>query len=76
MTDELKQWAEDKAADSARVKVLKEVYSEIERFLGEYKSDEDIDKYEDFYNIGVQTGLLIALVVIGNKSLDIEGVPR
>lgn len=69
MTDELKQWAEDKAADSARVKVLKEVYSELNERIKEYDNP-------NVYEIGVQTGLLMALVVIGNRILDIKGVPR
>lgn len=69
MTDELKQWAEDKVADSARVKVLKDIYSELDMKIKEYENP-------NAYELGISTGLLMALVVIGNKILDIKGVPR
>lgn len=54
---------------TARVKVLKEVYSELNERIKEYDNP-------DVYELGIQTGLLMALVMIGNKILDIKGVPR
>ena len=54
---------------TARVEVLKDIYSELDTKIREYKNP-------DVYELGISTGLLMALVVIGNKILDIKGVPR
>ena len=48
---------------------LKEISSELEKMIDEH---DGVDPYE----MGISVGLSMARVVISNRRLDLEGIPR
>lgn len=59
----------EREKEHEKIDMLKSVYSELDKKIKEYDNP-------NVYELGISTGLLMALVVIGNRILDIKGVPR